>query len=144
MIIKRLISTIIAISTIFCFALTASAETVTLEGSGITPRYKYAASVSSYLTINGTTGICDSIGNGMSGVTKIVVTQTIEKHWALGIFIRVDNASWTTTVNSMSAFVTNKKYNLPTGTYRMVTDFTFYMGNQSEKITVYSSEEVVS
>ena len=35
-------------------------------------------------------------------------------------------------------------YNLDSGTYRMVTDFTFYYGNQTETITVYSTEKTVA
>ena len=139
---KRLLSVILSLSMIFCFCVSASAETN--NDYGVSPCYQYATSVESYLSIDGTTGICESIARGMTGVTKITMVQTIEKHWALGIFFRIDNGSWTTTKYSNTASVTNRKYNLESGTYRMVTDFTFYYGDQTETITVYSTEKTVA
>lgn len=139
---KRLLSVILSLSMIFCFCVSASAETN--NDYGVAPCYQYAISVESYLSIDGTTGICESLARGMTGVTKITMVQTIEKHWALGIFIRIDNGSWTTTKYSSNATVTNRKYNLESGTYRMVTDFTFYYGDQTETITVYSTEKTVA
>lgn len=140
---KRLLSVILSLSMIFCFCISASAEAT--EEYNVTPRYQYATDVRSYLTItNGNTANCESVASGLSGVTKITMVQTLEKHWALGIFFRVDNASWTTTEYSNEATVINKMYNLDSGTYRMVTDFTFYYGNQTETITVYSEEDTVA
>ena len=139
---RKLLSVIISFSMIFCFSITASAETN--YDYGIAPCYLYAESVESYLAISGTTASCESVARGMVGVTKITMVQTLEKHWALGIFFRVDNASWTTTKYSDTATVINKKYNLESGTYRMVTDFTFYYGSQTETITVYSTEKTIA
>ena len=139
---RKVLAVILSFSMLFCFAVTASAETN--EDYGVAPCYEYAMSVASYLAIDGTTASCESIANGITGVTKITMVQTIEKHWALGIFFRVDNASWTTTKYSKSASVVNKKYNMESGTYRMVTDFTFYYGDQTETITVYSTEKTVA
>ena len=139
---RKILAVIISISMIFCFAVTASAETN--NDYGVAPCYQYAASVASLLAIDGTTASCESVATGISGVTKITMVQTLEKHWALGIFFRVDNASWTTTEYSQSATVINKKYNMESGTYRMVTDFTFYYGDQTETITVYSAEDTVA
>ena len=139
---RKVLAVILSFSMLFCFAITASAETN--EDYGVAPCYEYAMSVASVLAINGTTASCESMASGISGVTKITMVQTLEKHWALGIFFRVDNASWTTTIYSEEATAINKKYNLESGTYRMVTDFTFYYGNQTEKITVYSDEDTVA
>lgn len=140
---KKLLSVILALSMIFCFCISASAETT--EEYSVTPRYQYATSVTSILGIvNGNTASCESMASGMTGVTKITMVQTLEKHWAFGIFFRVDNASWTTTEYSNHATAINRMYNLDSGTYRMVTDFTFYYGNQTETITVYSEEDTVA
>ena len=139
---RKILAVIIAVSMIFCFAVTASAETN--NDYGVAPCYQYAASVASLLAIDGTTASCESVAMGLSGVTKITMVQTIEKHWALGIFVRIDNGSWTTTKYSQTATVINKKYNMESGTYRMVTDFTFYYGDQTETITVYSTEKTVA
>lgn len=140
---RKVLAVILSVSMLFCFAVTASAESN--EDYGVAPCYEYAVSVASYLSItDGTTANCESIASGLPGVTKITMVQTIEKHWALGIFFRVDNASWTTTKYSQNAAVVNKKYNMESGTYRMVTDFTFYYGDQTETITVYSDEDVVA
>lgn len=140
---KKLLSVILLLSMVFCLAMSASAETN--EDYGVAPCYNYATLVESYLTIvNDNTGVCESVAVGLPGVTKITMVQTIEKHWALGIFFRVDNASWTNTKYSSSATVANRMYNMESGTYRMVTDFTFYYGDQTEKITVYSVEATVA
>lgn len=139
---RKVLAVILSFSMLFCFATTASAETN--EDYGVAPCYEYAMSVASLLAIDGTTASCESVARGISGVTKITMVQTIEKHWALGIFFRVDNASWTTTKYSENATVINKKYNMASGTYRMVTDFTFYYGDQTETITVYSTEKTVA
>lgn len=140
---RKVLAVILSFSMLFCFAVTASAETN--EDYGVAPCYDYAMSVASYLAIiDGNTASCESVATGISGVTKITMVQTIEKHWALGIFVRIDNGSWTTTKYSENATVINKKYNMASGTYRMVTDFTFYYGNQAETITVYSTEKTVA
>lgn len=140
---KKLLSIIVSFSMIFCFITNAFAENA--NDNGISPYYAYAISASSYLTItNGSTANCESVARGIDGVTKITMVQTLEKHWAFGIFFKVDNASWTTTKYSSAATVINKKSNLESGTYRMVTDFTFYCGSKTEKITVYSSEDSVA
>ena len=139
---RKVLAVILSFSMLFCFAVSASAETN--EDYGVAPCYEYAMSVASVLAINGTTASCESMASGISGVTKITMVQTLEKHWAFGIFFRVDNASWTTTICSEEATAINKKYNLESGTYRMVTDFTFYYGNQTETITVYSTEKTVA
>lgn len=140
---KKLLSVILLLSMVFCLVMSASAETT--DDYSVTPRYNYATRADSYLTIvNSNTGVCESYAKGLVGVTKITVVQTIEKHWALGIFFRVDNASWTTTKYTNEATVINRMYNMESGTYRMVTDFTFYYGDQTEKITVYSAEATVA
>lgn len=140
---RKFLAVILSFSMLFCFCVTASAETN--DDYGVAPCYNYASSVGSYLVItDGNTGVCESTARCIEGVTKITMVQTIEKHWALGIFVRIDNGSWTTTSYSNEATVTNRKYNLESGTYRMVTDFTIYYGDQTETITIYSTEKTVA
>lgn len=141
---KKFLSVILAVAMIFSFAVTAYAEGTSTYDNGASPYYVYATKVSSLLSISGTTATCESKVTGLSTVTKIVVVQTLEKHWAFGWFFGVDGASWTKTVNSSSATASNKKYSLDGGTYRLKTEVTLYSGSQSETITVYSDEKTVS
>lgn len=141
---KKLLSAIIAATMIFSFAVTASAEAASVQDYGISPYYMYATNTSSLLSVSGTTASCESKASGLPSVTKIVVVQTLERHWAFGLFFGVDGASWTKTVNSNSATAINKKYNLGSGTYRLKTEFTLYSGTQSETITAYSPEKTIS
>ena len=141
---KKLLSAIIAVEMIFGFAITASAEATNAQSYAATPYYLLATNNYAKLTISGTTASCESGATGLPSVTKIVVVQTLEKHWAFGLFFGVDGASWTKTVNSNSATAINKKYNLGSGTYRLKTEFTLYSGTKSETITAYSPEKTIS
>ncbi len=141
---KKLLSAIIAVAMIFGFAITASAEATNAQSYAATPYYLLATNNYAKLAISGTTASCESGATGLPSVTKIVVVQTLEKHWAFGLFFGVDGASWTKTVNSNSATAINKKYNLGSGTYRLKTEFTLYSGTKSETITAYSPEKTIS
>ena len=96
--------------------------------------------------ISGTTAECKSEFKDNSGtVYSIKAEQTLEKHWAFGIFVAVDNANWNTTVYRSTLSLTNYKYNLVSGTYRLKTVFTITFTNgQTEIITLYSGEKTVS
>ena len=89
---------------------------------------------------------CTSVFSDInSNIYSIKAEQTLEKHWALGIFFAVDNASWEKTVYTDNLSMTNYKYSLESGTYRLKTVFTVFLNNnQTETITVYSSEETIS
>lgn len=105
-------------------------------------RSSYATVVSS-LTINSTTATCTSKVTG-SAIKSVTITQTLEKHWALGLFFGVSDAEWTTTKSGTTSF-TNSKSGLEKGTYRVKSVFkiTGTDGN-SETITEYSSEKTIS
>jgi len=80
-----------------------------------------------------------------SNIYSVKAIQTLEKHWAFGIFFAVDNANWEKTVYTDNLSMTNYKYSLESGTYRLKTIFTVTLNNGScETITVYSSEETIS
>ena len=96
--------------------------------------------------ISGTTAECKSEYKDNSGtVYSIKAEQTLEKHWAFGIFVAVDNANWSPPVYRSNLSFTNHKYNLASGTYRLKTVFTTTFTNgQKEIITLYSGENTVS
>ena len=74
-------------------------------------------------------------------IYSVKAEQTLEKHWALGMFFGVSGASWTKTVYSDNLSMANNKYSLESGTYRLKTVFTVTLNNGStESITVYSGE----
>lgn len=141
---KRFLSLIIAVTMIFGFGVTTSAEAASVCSISASPYYLYAIKATSTLSINGATATLKSDATGISSVTKIVIVQTLEKHWALGLFFSVENASWMKTVNLTSASSTNKRYGLDSGTYRLKTEFKFYCGSEYETVTVYSDEKTIS
>ena len=92
------------------------------------------------MSISGTTAYCSSKVSGPS-VKSITAEQSLEKFWGLWIWNEVDNANWTKVVNSSTITMSNKKYNLESGTYRLKTVFTLTATNgETETITVYSGE----
>lgn len=142
---KKLLSAIIAVAMIFGFAITASAEATNAQSYAATPYYLLATNNYAKLTISGTTASCESGATGLPSVTKIVVVQTLEKHWAFGLFFGVDGASWKTTSSSKSLTFQNSKTGLSSGTYRVKSVFTVTTKDgQTETVTVYSAEKTIS
>ena len=81
---------------------------------------------------------------GSNNISSVRVEQILEKHWALGMFFSVSGASWDNTYYTNNVSVSNYKYNLESGTYRLKTVFTVVLSNnQSETVTVYSGERTV-
>lgn len=100
----------------------------------------------SILSINANNrATCNSFFSDInSNIYSIKANQTLEKHWAFGVFFAVDNANWERTVYTDTLSMTNYKYNLDSGTYRLKTEFTVTLvGNQTETITVYSNEVTI-
>lgn len=100
----------------------------------------------SLLSISGTTATCTSTYSSTSStISKITAKQTLEKHWAFGIFNPVDNdSSWTKSVNSSNLSMTNTKSGLGSGTYRLKTEFTITTtSGKTETVTVYSDEKTI-
>lgn len=135
---KKIISAIIAIVTVFNFGISAYAEpeTQTYVDNGISVCYLYTNKVESALSISSKTATCKSTIRGISGTTtKIVVTQTLQKEngssW--------DNVtSWSKTYNSWYAIYKNTKSFLSSGTYRVKTVAKVYSGISYEIVTAYS------
>ncbi len=104
------------------------------------PYYMYAKSASSKLTISSSVATCESDILGYSETTtEIVINQTLQVKGFLNSWIVV--AMWSETDTGHYGSATNTRSNLSSGTYRLISKFTVYSGNNSEEITVCSSEE---
>ena len=134
-----LISLLVMVS---CLCISASAYS-DADVKIVITRDLASAQKSSKLNIDGlNTAICKSaFVDSNSNIYSITAEQTLEKHWAFGIFLSVVEADWEKTVYTDNLSMKNYKYNLDSGTYRLKTVFTVTMINgQTEKITVYSCE----
>lgn len=111
----------------------------------ISPAYESAHSVKSELFISSNSAKCSSRCNGLSNVVQISVEQTLEKYsgW-FWIWNGVEEASWIKSVNDNSITMSNTKYGLDSGTYRVRSVFTLTNSSgKTETITVYSDEKMV-
>lgn len=101
---------------------------------------EYAAMYSSRLTISGNTATCESIARGSTtDITKIAVKQYLQKRNSNGTWTTVTNGVWLTTSPKMSIAVKHTKSSLTSGIYRLKSDFTFFVGSSTEKVTAYST-----
>lgn len=134
-----LIISVFCLSTISSAYDTALRDNIILEDINSSRKYSYLYIVS------GNTAECTSIFRDYdNNIQSVKAVQTLEKHWAFGIFFAVDNASWEKTVYTDNLSMTNYKYSLDSGTYRLKTVFTVTLiGGQTETITVYSGETVL-
>lgn len=82
----------------------------------------------SSLSTSGSTAYCYSYARGASNVTRIVISQTLQKQTGYG-WNYVN--SWSTTIYSSQGSLYNTQYSLPHGTYRLKTYCTFYTANGS-------------
>lgn len=103
-----------------------------------------SATRTSTLTISSATATCYSMYRDASGSTsKVAITQSLQKQ---GLFWTWSTCAgeWTKSTNGNSASLSNKVYNLESGTYRVKTVFTVTLSNgTSETVTVYSAEKNV-
>lgn len=99
---------------------------------------------SSILLVSASTATCTSTYTDADGSTsRIVITQTLQKEglfWTWSAYA----GDWTKTTNGSSASLSNKVYNLESGTYRVKIVFTVTdVNGKTETITVYSAEKNV-
>lgn len=128
--------------TVMAFVMALSVMLFSISAFAANARSSYAT-VTSSLVISSTTATCTSKVAGTT-IKSVTITQTLEKHWALGLFFGVSDAEWTTTKSGTSTF-TNKKTNLEKGTYRVKSVFKITgTDGKSETITEYSDEKEVS
>lgn len=141
---KKLISILVALTLSSSMFVTSPVNAEITNNSSVVdvvePAYVYAASVSSILTVNNTVAYCNSKATGMSGVTKIVATQYLERK-VLTLWFPV--SSWSKTSNTNSLTMSNSKNELGSGTYRLRTVFNVYNGSDVEEIEKISSEKTI-
>lgn len=135
---KKMLAFFLSALILLTFAVSVSAESVTFDIG--------ATNKSSQLFISGTTATCTSKLSDPSGTVKsVTIEQTLEKHWAFGLFFGVDGASWKTTSSLKSITFKNTKSGLSSGTYRVKSVFTVTTKDgQTETVTVYSAEKTIS
>ncbi len=139
------ITALVLASVFTCISIpaTVSAENTYAIYDSVAPTYEIAESPISALSVSGTTVTCTSQSSGDDAVT-ITVTQTLQKYWGLWIWNDVEDASWTKKVNSNSIRLSNTKSNLPSGKYRLKSEFTLINSSgKAETITVYSAEKSI-
>lgn len=135
---KRLFSFVLflALLSISLVNVYAVSEEPIFGGAEISPCYLYITNLSSDLTIKSKSATCKSTVLAKSGVTKIVVTQKLQKKsndkWSA-------IATWSKTFTSYSLVYTNTKSSLSSGTYRTRTIAKVYKGSNYEKITKNST-----
>ena len=104
-------------------------------------RYSYTNTISSRIGVSGKTATCKSIIVAVSSVTKIVVTQKLQKKVS-GEWTNVK--TWSKTFNSFTATYTNSKSSLSSGTYRTRTVAKVYKNSNYETVSANSSSISVS
>lgn len=108
---------------------------------GISLTYEKFIDGSSTLTISGSTAKCVSTVRGSSGVTKILISQVLQKKNAAGEWVYITN--WSKTQNGKNGDASNSKSNLAKGSYRLKTTFTLYYNSSTETVIKYSSIKTV-
>lgn len=128
---------VIAAAALPIVPLDTEAETTTYElTEDVQPRHLYTLSAENSLTINGTSANCFSTATGYSNVTKIETVQYLEKK-TLWWWDEVDH--WKRTDYTNYAQMTTGRTGLGSGTYRLRTVFTVYVGNNYETVEIISS-----
>ncbi len=135
---------ILLLSTILLSLSTFSLQAVSDEDIFIDEEvglaYVYASSVNSYIMTKGKSITCTSYIAGNGTVTKITITQKLQKKSGTK-WTKV--ASWTKTYSANSASYTNTKSSLSSGTYRTRTVAKVYKGSNCEKVSKNSSTVVI-
>ena len=122
---------------VMCFSLFA----VTVSAQGISTCDISSAAKQSILSISGTTATCKSSYQGTATVSKVVITQSLQKESIFWTWSTV-GGEWTkTSTNVANVSFTNTKSGLASGTYRVKSVFTVTLSDgTSETVTVYSAE----
>lgn len=144
---KKFVLTLTTVAVIFACAVPCYAETSNVDNfciSGISPLYELADTANAYLSISGTTASCQTKVTASDGVSSITVVQTLQKHWAFGIYSDVSGASWTKTVNGRTLTISGTKSGLDSGTYQVKSVITVTAKDgTSETFTVYSETKTI-
>lgn len=114
---------------------------VAAETSAVQPRYSYASSASTDLSIDSAgTATCTATLQGYSGTTTKIYVKMELQYASTVIFNTIK--TWTATYNSYRATM-EKTTTVDSGRYRLKVTFTVYSGSASEEISVRSSEKTV-
>lgn len=101
-------------------------------------RGAYTIMASSSLSISSSTATCTSKFSGTSSVTKVSLVQYLEKYesstWST-------YRGWSTSSNSSGLNVSNLGTNLSSGTYRVRSVYTVYVGTDYETVEVISDSK---
>lgn len=125
-----------------CYARTYNGDISCI--SRISPLYDLTNKVNVYINISGTTASCQTQVDGRDDVSTITVVQTLQKHWAFGIYNDVADAKWTKTVNSRKLTVSGTKSDLSSGTYQVKSVVTVTAKDgTSETFTIYSERKTI-
>lgn len=147
MYLKKFVLVLTTVALMFVCAVPCYAESYSSNNfctTGISPLYELTDKVNVYLSISGTTASCKTEVTASDGVSSITVVQTLQKHWAFGIYSDVPDASWTKTVNSRTLTVSGTKSELGSGTYQVKSVVTVTAKNgTSETFTVYSETKTI-
>lgn len=137
---KKLLSlALILVISLSASIISVSAET-TNDDYGIMPYYAYTTTLNSDLSISSKTATCKSVIVGSPGVTKIVVTQKLQKKVS-GEWTNVK--TWTKTYTTATASFTNTKSSLSAGTYRTRTVAKIYNGSAYETVSGNSTSKTI-
>ena len=129
---KRVASLVLAMLMLFVGSVAVSAD----DGD-IQPLLDYTSSATVNLVISNNTAYCASQLIGYSSTTKIKITMTLQKKSLLW-WSEAD--SWSATYYGNTAAM-SRDCSVDSGTYRIKTVFVVYCGDDSETITVTTSEK---
>ncbi len=125
------------------WTIPVSAASLSKDIGIVTPFFlNYTSYCMSCISIVNGTAECTSLASGYQNeTTKIYIEQTLQRR---GTYGWVNEQTWTSTTYSYYASLSNYKYNVTSGTYRVKSFFKVYSGTDYETITTYSSESTVS
>lgn len=133
---KKLISVVIVGIVLLVFGTTAYAEAM--------PFVLGSSSRESILMISGTTATCTSKYTASDdAVSKVIITQSLERHCYLWVWETV-GGEWSTSSDGSSISFTNTVSDLSNGTYRVKTVFDVTGKNgEKESLPLYSAEKSI-
>lgn len=143
---KKAVALVLAlVLSISCLSIYSSAYDTVIDNNIVVKDINSSRKYSKLYIISGNTAECTStFSDSDINIQSVKAVQTLEKHWAFGVFFAVDGANWENTVYTDNLSMTNYKNNLDSGTYRLKTVFTVTLiGGQTETIDVYSSEKTI-
>lgn len=142
-IISAIVALILALSSISTVASADNSLSVRIDDP-IIVNYVLTNSCRSNLSIDSGKASMTSSAYGLTKVTKITATQTLEKKNGY-IWNAVSGSSFTKTVNSYHITMSNSKNGLSSGTYRLKTVFVLKSSDgKTETATAYSDEQTIS